>query len=276
MKYKFSSLNNCDILVKCVMISVICIYVKDLNNYPERTWIISMKSEKNKTDGREPREERKNTMLQEIISWVQVLVTAIVLAWLITSFIIVNATVPSGSMENTIQPGDRLFGLRLTYLFSKPERGDIIVFKYPVNEALIKKLSSVDGGKEFLKKNDIHHVNYIKRLIGLPGETVTIEDGCVYIDGELLDEPYLKETWVEKNDGFTFEVPEGCYLMMGDNRNNSSDARYWKNISLRYFEAAGVTLSDEEAESLQYVKKSQILGKAYLRYWPLTKISSLY
>ena len=235
-----------------------------------------MKSVNTANAGEAPKEEKPNTLLREILSWVQVVVTAVVLAWLITSFIIVNATVPSGSMENTIHPGDRLFGLRLTYLFTSPKRGDIIVFKYPVNEALIKKLSSDKSGKEFLKANKITHTNYIKRLIGLPGETVTIEDSKVYINGELLDEPYLKETWVEKNDGFTFEVPEGCYLMMGDNRNNSSDARYWKDISLRYFQAAGVSLSDEEAESLQFVTKKQILGKAYVRYWPLNKISSLY
>ena len=235
-----------------------------------------MKQIKEKPAGQNPEEEKKNTLLQEILSWVEVLAAAVVLAWLITSFIIVNATVPSGSMENTIHPGDRLFGLRLTYLFSEPKRGDIIVFKYPVNEALISRLSSVEGGKAFLKQNKIRHTNYIKRLIGLPGETVTIENGQVYINGDPLDEPYLKETWIEKNDGYTFQVPENCYLMMGDNRNNSSDARYWKNISQRYFDAAGVSLTEEEAESLQYVTKRQILGKAYVRYWPLTKISSLY
>ena len=105
-------------------------------------------------------------------------------------------------------PGDRLLGLRLTYLFSDPQRGDIVVFKYPVDES----------------------VNYIKRIIGLPGETVEIRDSKVYINGSEtpLEEDYLKEEWVDVNDGFTFQVPEDCYLMMGDNRNDSSDARYWQ------------------------------------------------
>ena len=69
-----------------------------------------------------------NPILKEILSWVEVIVVAVILAWFITSFIIVNATVPSGSMQNTIQPGDRLLGFRLTYLFTDPPRDDIVVF----------------------------------------------------------------------------------------------------------------------------------------------------
>ena len=195
-------------------------------------------------------------MMKEILSWVEVIVIAVVLAWLLTSFIIVNATVPSGSMQNTIQPGDRLFGLRLTYRFSDPKRGDIAVFRYPVDAAKGKK------------------TNYIKRIIGLPGETVEIRDAKIYINGSdtPLDEPYLKEEWVVRNDDYTFEVPEGCYLMLGDNRNNSSDARYWAEIA--YKEIEGISV--EDALALTYVKRKQLLGKAYVRYWPLTKISSLY
>jgi len=218
--------------------------------------------------------QENHSVLAEVLSWVEVIVVALVLAWLITSFIIINATVPSGSMENTIMPGNRLFGLRLTYYFSEPKRGDIAVFKYPVNEALISKLRDKEG-KAFLKANGIKHVNYIKRVIGLPGETVEIKDAKVYINGseEPLEEDYLKEEWVSRNDGITFEVPEGCYLMMGDNRNNSSDARYWKEIAWQYFTAAGVDISEEELDSLCYVPKKMMLGKAYMRYWPLNKIS---
>ncbi len=202
---------------------------------------------------------QKSGPMHEILSWIEVIVIAVVLALVITQFIIINATVPSGSMENTIHPGDRLIGLRLTYKFSDPQRGDIVVFRYPVDAAQGKK------------------TNYIKRIIGLPGETVEIKDAKIIItdaDGnqETLDEPYLKETWTVRNDGYTFHVPEGCYLMLGDNRNNSSDARYWAQKALENIPG----ISDEEAESLQYVKRSQILGKAYFRYWPLNHISTLY
>ena len=223
-------------------------------------------------------QDGKNTLMQEIISWVEVIVVAVVLAWFLVSFIIINATVPSGSMENTIMPGNRLFGLRLIYTFGEPKRGDIAVFKYPVNDALVDELGKDKDGKAFLKQNKIKRVNYIKRVIGLPGETVEIRDAKIYINGseEPLDESYLKEEWLVKNDGITFHVPEGHYLMLGDNRNNSSDARYWKEISGRYFAAAGVTKTDEELEALCYVPKKDMLGKAYLRYWPLNKISWLY
>ena len=151
---------------------------------------------------------------------------AIVAALLINNFILLNAKVPSGSMENTIMTGDRLFGFRLSYLMEDPKRGDIVIFKYPDNES----------------------INYIKRIIGLPGETVTIKDSKVYINDSTtpLKEDYLKEEWVIANDGMQFQVPEGCYFMMGDNRNNSKDSRYWNNT---------------------YVARDKILAKAIFRYW---------
>lgn len=220
----------------------------------------------------------KNSLWKELLSWVEVIVIAVVLALLLNNFILVNARVPSGSMENTIYPGDRLMGFRFTYWFSEPKRGDIVVFKYPVNEALNDEITD-EAGKAFLKanKDKTARANYIKRIIGLPGETVEIRDAKIYINGseEPLDEPYLKETWTVLNNGH-FEVPENCYLMLGDNRNNSSDARYWKELSLKWFSAAGHPISEERAESLQYVDRSLIQGKAYFRYWPLTKFSSLY
>ena len=192
----------------------------------------------------------------ELEGWAEVLIVAAVLAWFLTQFIIINATVPSGSMQDTIQPGDRLFGLRLSYLFSEPKRGDIVVFHYPVDEALGKK------------------TNFIKRIIGLPGETVDIKDAKIYIDGSEtpLEEDYIMdEPWTVAADGFHFEIPDGCYLMLGDHRNNSKDSRYWPSEIVR----AGLASSIEEAQSFAFVKRKQILGKAYLRYWPLTEITLL-
>ena len=174
------------------------------------------------------------------------IVIAVVAAFVINSFIIINATVPSGSMENTIMTGDRLIGLRLSYLFSDPERGDIVVFKYPLDESK----------------------NYVKRIIGLPGETVEINAGKIKITdtetGEViveeLEEEYLKDEWVHKNDGIKFEVPKDRYLMMGDNRNSSSDSRDWQFI---------VKSNPDlyEDENIIYVHKDKILGKVYFSYW---------
>ncbi len=153
----------------------------------------------------------KNRILKEIISWLVVFAAAFLLAILINKFVILNEEIPSGSMETTIMTGDKVLTFRLAYLFGKPERGDIIVFPFPDDES----------------------VDYIKRIIGLPGETVDIKDGEVFINHseEALEEPYVKEPWDEEGDAdnFTFVVPEDSYFMMGDNRKDSLDSRYWKN-----------------------------------------------
>ncbi|MBE5921655.1 MAG: signal peptidase I [Lachnospiraceae bacterium] len=161
-------------------------------------------------------------------------VCAFAIAFIIDNFFIVNATVPTGSMQNTIMAGDRMIGWRLSYKMSEPERGDVIIFKYP----------------------DDPSQKYVKRVIGLPGETVTITKGNIYIndDTEPLVEDYLPENWVWKNDGFTFIVPQDCYFVLGDNRNNSHDARSWTNT---------------------YVTKDAILGKALFCYWPLDSIKKI-
>ena len=160
----------------------------------------------------------------EIISWIKTIAMAVVIAVLINSFVIVNATVPTGSMENTIMPGDRIIALRLTYYVSSPERGDIVVFRYPDDESVL----------------------YVKRVIGLPGETVEVKDGEVHINNSdtPLDDSFVKEQPV--GDFGPYEVPEGCYFMMGDNRNNSQDSRYWVN---------------------KYVEEDKILGKVYFKYY---------
>lgn len=176
----------------------------------------------------------------EIASWVLMLVLAVLAAKGINKFLICNAVVPTGSMETTIMPGDRIFGNRLSYLFSDPKRGDIVVFQSPLNE---QKL-------------------LVKRIIGIPGDTVVISKGQVYLNGseEPLEEPYLKdEEWVVENDGYTFEVPEGTYLMLGDNRNNSEDARYW----------------EKQYRISPYVDRKAIRAKANLVYWPLSDFGRL-
>ncbi|HOM02201.1 MAG TPA: signal peptidase I [Acetivibrio sp.] len=170
---------------------------------------------------------KKQEVFKEVISWALYLLGAFVVALLLVKYVIVNAYVPTGSMENTIMPGDRIIASRIHYYFSEPQRGDIVVFKFPDNEELL----------------------YVKRVIGLPNETVEIKQGKVYIDGELLEEPYIKEeTW---GDFGPYEVPEGGYFMLGDNRNGSTDSREWVN---------------------KYVKKEKILGKALFKYFPGFKI----
>ena len=197
-------------------------------------------------------EEKKNSLWKELLSWVEIIVVAVLISLFLTKVVLVNALVPSSSMETLISPGDRLFGNRLTYKFKDPERFDVVIFKYPVDE----------------------EENYIKRIIGLPGETVTIENAKIYInDSETpLEENYLPEEWVIENDGYVFEVPEDCYLMLGDNRNVSEDARYWAEEAYEY----GLADSVEDGESYTYVRRDKILGKAMFTYWPHFQLLSDY
>lgn len=194
-------------------------------------------TENNKT------EEKKGDMRKEVVSWVRMFVIVIAVVFVLTQFVIINVRVPSGSMENTIMTKDRLIGFRFSYWFDEPQRGDIILFSYPVDEKQ----------------------TYIKRVIGLPGETIEIRDGKIYIDGssEPLEEDYLKETWTWENDGYTFKVPEGCYFVLGDNRNDSEDGRFWAQIALN----EGKASTPEEAEPYSYVKKDEIKGKAIFKYY---------
>ena len=157
------------------------------------------------------------------------IIAVFVIAFLLGHFVYINARVPSGSMEETIMTGDRVFGNRLAYIKDDPERFDIVIFKYPDDPSQL----------------------FVKRVIGLPGETVNIVDGKVYINDseEPLDDSFCPET-PEGSFG-PYTVPEGCYFMLGDNRNHSMDSRYWQNT---------------------FVEKDAIEAQVAVRYWPLNKI----
>lgn len=200
-------------------------------------------AEKREKRRRARREARRSALREELLSWIKSFAIMFCVALFLTQFIIINAVIPSGSMEDTIMTHDRLIGARFSYWFNDPERGDIVIFHYPVDE---KKI-------------------YIKRIIGLPGETVRIEDGGIYIDGasEPLPEGYLKEDWEILNTGFEFHVPEDSYLMLGDNRNWSEDARYWADNALD----EGLVSTEEEAEQYAFVRRDRILGKAIFTYF---------
>ena len=176
-------------------------------------------------------EKKKNAELSEVLDYVKVIVFAVVFVLIVNNFILINALVPSESMEKTIMTGDRIFGFRLAYEWNEPERFDIVIFKYP-DDPEQKEL-------------------YIKRIIGLPGETINIVNGKVYIDGKKtpLDDSFCPETPI--GDFGPYTVPEGCYFMLGDNRNCSKDSRFWENT---------------------YVREDQIVGKAVLRYYPSIKL----
>jgi signal peptidase I len=181
-------------------------------------------------NGRKEKKPEKQSLFREVLSWIEVLAIAVVIAFVLDRFIIANSQVPSGSMENTIMTGSRVIGSRLSYKFGDPERGDIAIFIYPDDEA--KGITTY----------------YVKRIIGMPGDTIDIHDGGVYLNGSdtPLDEPYIAEP-MENEPAMHFEVPEGCYFMMGDNRNYSNDSRRWEN---------------------PYVKRDKLIAKVLFRYFP--------
>ena len=165
-----------------------------------------------------------------IIVYLTIAVAVICFMAFIYTKVLISAYIPSESMENTLMTGDLVIGNRLAYLNADPERFDIVIF-YPPDD------------------NDIL---YIKRIIGMPGEKVTIKDGKVYINDseEPLDDSFIREEMEEEPD-MEFNVPEGCYFMMGDNRNASLDSRYWDD---------------------PYVPAERIIARAAFRLWKGFKV----
>ena len=183
----------------------------------------------------------KKQFRREMFEYIRLIAVVVGVTLLLEIFVIVNAVIPSASMEPTIMTGDHIFGNRLSYHFRIPERYDIIIFRYPDDE---KQL-------------------FIKRIIGLPGETVEIRDGEVYINGDsvpLYDNFCLDEdvTVLDTSRSMLtnpFVVPEDCYFVLGDNRLDSRDSRYW---------------------SQPFVHRDKILGEAVFRYWPINKVSLIH
>ena len=182
--------------------------------------------------------EPKKSKAREAIEFLAPIVIAVIVAILLKTFVFANAIVPTGSMLNTIQKGDRVIASRLAYINEDPERYDIVIFEYP--DWQIDPSCPKDKPTYF-----------VKRIVGLPGETVEIVEGVVYVtkaDGETiqLDDEFVTNC-IPTGDYGPFVVPEGCYFMMGDNRNDSHDSRFWTN---------------------KFVEKDKILGKVKFKYYP--------
>ena len=165
----------------------------------------------------------KLTIISLIIVWA---------VFFVNKFILVRAHVPSESMEPTIVTGDTIIVNKFAYVFSKPKRGDIIMFKFPDDES--------------------HE--YLKRIIGLPGDIILIRQGHVYINNSPVPilEPYVKEEPI--GDYGPYNVPAEHYFVLGDNRNVSLDSRSWKNKYIAKEKIDGKVLID-------YFSKINILKK---------------
>ncbi|SFA78001.1 signal peptidase I [Acetitomaculum ruminis DSM 5522] len=172
---------------------------------------------------------KKSESLKEFLSLVLYLVVALAITYLLLHYVGQRTLVNGESMENTLQNGDNLIVDKISYRFRDPERFDIIVFPYQ------------PGGETY----------YIKRIIGLPGETVQIKGGDILIDGEVLEENYGKEEIADYNYGVAanpIELGDDEYFVMGDNRNDSKDSRY---------------------PEVGNIKRENIIGRAWMRIWPI-------
>lgn len=181
-------------------------------------------------------EPGRRSGLRSLVEWIVVIVAALVVATLIKTFLFQAFWIPSDSMENTLLKEDRVLVNKLSYRLHDVNRGDVIVFERPEGEtADIKDL--------------------IKRVVATEGETLTLQDGRVLIDGTPIDEPYLKDG-AETVNICTFtgtvKVPEDHVFVMGDNRANSQDSRCFGPV-------------DEDL----------IVGRAFVRVWPLDRLGGL-
>ena len=169
-----------------------------------------------------------------ILELAELVVVAGTAALLIRTFVVMVSVVPTGSMIPTLMIGDRLLVDRVTYRFRAPVRGEIVVF------------DSVVDNKD-----------YVKRLIGLPGEHIQIKDGIVYANGK---EVFFAGVNVQQDSPSSdlanmgpIKIPQGHYFMMGDNRNNSRDSRFWGTVP-----------------------RQNIFGKALFTFWPISRAQVLY
>lgn len=173
-------------------------------------------------------------IIKELAGWLLYIVLIIALTWIVVTFVGQRTEVSGSSMETTLSDKDQLIVDKMTYRFRDPKRYDIVVFPYQYQD----------------------NTYYIKRIIGLPGETVQILSGMVYIDGMRLDEHYGNE--IMENPGIAEEpltLGEDEYFVLGDNRNNSSDSR---------------------ASDVGLIHRKDLIGSAWIRVWPLSQIGVIH
>jgi signal peptidase I len=178
---------------------------------------------------------------------------AFILALVIRTFLFQAFFIPSPSMEPTLKQGDRVLVNKIPYYFHDPRRGDIIVFENP-NPTVTTDRGAVGGFFHWLFQGlgfqQPENEDFIKRVIGLPGDVVEGRHGSVYVNGEKLDEPYLTQD-TQPFDAKT--VPEGKLFVMGDNRGNSLDSRF----------------------SLGYIPIDKVIGEAFIKIWPPSRFGLL-
>jgi signal peptidase I len=200
-------------------------------------------------DEEEPAEAEQQHPHHVLVEWVVIVVIALVAALIIKTFAIQAFYIPSASMQPTLYPGDRILVNKLSYDFHSVHDGDVVVFRRPPADTS----SDVD--------------DLIKRVIAGPGQTVRVANCRVYVDGKEISQPYLPSGWQNRDSEYCttwvtgpgtanlpdpYKVPVGYYFVMGDNRTNSDDSRYWGPLPANY-----------------------IVGRAFVIMWPPSHLAFL-
>jgi signal peptidase I len=194
--------------------------------------------------------EPKINIVKEIFEWIAYFVSAVIIASLLQSQLFALTTVHQSSMQNTLFEGHMLIMNKVSYYFIEPQKGDIIVFLNGENtEGFINKYRIFIKDVQLRFRKSYRMNRLIKRVIAVAGDTVDIRDGKVYINGEVIEEPYIKGSTPSMSDIYPLTLKDGEFFVMGDNRENSSDSR-----------------------SFGPIKRENIEGRAMFRIFPFTKI----
>lgn len=175
------------------------------------------------------------------------LVAVLLVFCILRPFVVQAFYIPSGSMEPTLQERDRILVNKFIYYFTEPKVGDIVVFDAPPQASLVKK-------------------DFIKRVVGVPGDRIAVRGGKLYRNGVAVNEPYIKEmptyTWPENAEqGGEVVVPPGHLLVFGDNRNDSNDGHRWE-----------IRAEDGTMRPAPFLPRANVLGKAMLIFYPLHRV----
>jgi signal peptidase I len=185
-----------------------------------------------------------------------IVAVAIGLALAIQALLIKPFVIPTGSMIPTLEKGQRVLVDRVSFQFTEPEIGDIVVFHPPVGATKGRDCAVQHPPEQACPKptSEPASENYIKRVVGAPGDELSVVDGIVYVNGAPLDEPYVtqNQTCGDCNLPEEITIPPGHFFMMGDNRGSSSDSRVWGPVPEEW-----------------------IVGNAFFTYWPIPRIGVL-
>ncbi len=201
---------------------------------------------------RERWKERK--VLQNIYQWSSAVIIALFISLSFHSYVFAATEVKQSSMQNTLYEGQRVIENKITYSFTKPQRGDIVIINKERKEGIFNVFiaNTIEFAESFYKSTENDNKRLIKRVIGVPGDTIDIRDGKVYLNGEEYIEPYVATDTYPNSTKFPITIPEEEYFVMGDNREVSLDSR---DLGLFHI--------------------SKIEGKVKIRLWPLNKIGDL-